>query len=102
MKIKNYKISWRHHNHNDVRLKTFKLDKVTTTGPSFGQTDCYLSDINNPNDIIIGEAYCTPNDNYNKRLGRYISFKRAVDQIPNKDIRKELWAEILSTNIVKK
>ena len=78
MKIKNYKVSWRHHNHNNTRLKTFKLDKRTTTGPSFGQTECFLSELDNPENVITGEAICTPTDNYDKRLGRYLSFQRAV------------------------
>ena len=106
MKIQNYKVSWRHFNHNDLRIpnKNHKLDmsykKVAV--PRYGQTNCYLTDINNPNHVIIGEAYCTPNDNYNKCLGRYISFKRAVEQISSKEKRQSLWNEMLQTNIIKK
>lgn len=103
MKIKNYKVSWKHNNHNDSRLGNLKFSKILNPDrPKNGSTECFLVNLENPDNVIIGKSVCQPNDNYDKRLGRYLSFQRAVKQITEENKRRELWNEMLSTGIITK
>lgn len=102
MKIKNYKVSWKHNNHNDSRLGNYKFSKNGKDEPKNGSTECFLVNIENPDNVIVGKSVCQPNDNYDKRLGRYLSFQRAVKQITEENKRRELWNEILSTGVITK
>lgn len=108
MKIKNYKVSWKHDNHNDKRIPKYKfgMSHNVIQKPNLnkveGSTECYLTDLNQPENTFTGKSICHQNDNYNKRLGRYLSFQRAVSQIKDENERTELWKEILTTNIIKK
>lgn len=101
MKIKNYKVSWKHNNHNDKRIYNPKLSKIIDkTVKVKGSTECYLTDINNPKITYTGKTVVHQNDNYDKRMGRYLSFSKAVNNIADPKERKELWTEILATGLI--
>lgn len=102
MKIKNYKVSWKHNNHNTRRNPSYnKMGiKRTSNEKVEGSTECYLTDLNNPEVTITGKSICHQNDNYDKRLGRYLSFRRAINQINDENERQALWNEILPTGIL--
>jgi len=105
MKIKNYKVSWKHNNHNGIRITpksgvhTKKLNSVSSQNVK-GSTECYLTNINDPSVSYTGKTVVHQNDNYNKRLGRYLSFSKAVNNITDPKERKELWSEILATGLI--
>lgn len=103
MKIKNYKVSWKHNNHNDLRIPRSavytKLNSVPFQTVK-GSTECYLTDLNDPNIAYTGKTVVHQNDNYDKRMGRYLSFSKAVSQISDESERKELWKEILATGLI--
>jgi len=109
MKIKNYKVSWKHDNHNDKRIPNqqykFGMSHNVIQKPNLrkveGSTECYLTDLNQPENTFTGKSICHQNDNYNKRLGRYLSFKRAVQQVQDLNERADLWKELLATGIIK-
>jgi hypothetical protein len=103
MKIKNYKVSWKHNNHNANRIpKSAKLSKRVNEPVQNvkGSTECYLTDLNDPNIAYTGKTVVHQNDNYDKRMGRYLSFSKAVSQISDPSERKELWSEILATGLI--
>lgn len=101
MKIKNYKVSWKHNNHNNKRIfNSSKLSKIQSLEKIEGSTECYLTDLNNPEVTFTGKSICHQNDNYNKRLGRYLSFRRAINQINDENERQALWNEILPTGLL--
>jgi hypothetical protein len=99
MKIKNYKVSWKHNNHNDKRMTNPKFSKIVDKAAK-GSTECYLTDLNDPNIAYTGKTVVHQNDNYDKRMGRYLSFSKAVSQISDPSERKELWSEILATGLI--
>lgn len=103
MKIKNYKVSWKHNNHNDKRIpNSNKLSKRVNEPLQTvkGSTECFLTDLNDPNVAYTGKSVVHQNDNYDKRMGRYLSFSKAVKQISDESERRELWTEILATGLI--
>ena len=49
---------------------------------------------------LIGEAFLSPKDQFNRKIGRRKSFERAVSMMP-KQRRKELWNAFLEAEGIK-
>jgi hypothetical protein len=65
------------------------FDSIPVT-PYKGKTVCYVEDIINGELILDGEAYCSPNDIFDKARGRKVSLSRAIEGL-SKDERTEIW-----------
>jgi hypothetical protein len=80
------------------------LKKKEATADSANKTkdaaDKVSTDLNDPNIAYTGKTVVHQNDNYDKRMGRYLSFSKAVSQISDPSERKELWSEILATGLI--
>ena len=82
MIVNNYKVSWRHNNNGASKASS---------------TECHITDTNN-NHIVSSVARCNKKDNYNKKLGRKLSFQRAVSQLPDRNVRKILWDNFIESS----
>lgn len=56
-----------------------------------GRTQCIIQLYGK--EVAVGDAFCSVNDNYSRKIGRYISFARAARCIEDKDARQMLWYE---------
>ena len=90
IKSENYRITWRHHNNLPIG-KNNKMSK-TLNSKRESHTECLIID-NETNQLFVSSvAYLHPKDkNYNKAIGRKVSFNKAVEQVENKELRQELW-----------
>jgi hypothetical protein len=77
MKIENFVIKWQHSNNG-------------THVP--GSTQCIITHtLSEVAKTYSGLACKHKGDNYNSKIGRLLSFKRAVAKVPSKNLRKLLW-----------
>lgn len=61
-------------------------------------TTCFID--RNREKYLIGEAFLSPKDQFNRKIGRRKSFERAVSMMP-KQKRKELWNAFLEAEGIK-
>ena len=96
MKVGNYEVYWRHVNRKEEdREAYFKAKKEDIPiPPSESYTECLIVDETTGEVISARRAYCSHMDNFNKKIGRKISFARAVDNIAYKNLREDLWGEL--------
>lgn len=47
-----------------------------------------------PGMLYMGAAFCSPHDNFDRRIGRKLAFTRAIADFPREQ-RRELWREFL-------
>lgn len=75
-----YKISWHHQNNGNTKSKRKK-----------SSSQCIIQDITHPVQTYTSISICSKDDNFDKKEGIFISFKRAVTQVPDKEDRKAIW-----------
>lgn len=79
MKAGEYKIQWKHN--NNTALKGTK-----------SSTQCNI--LKQDNSLVAtGLTICSEKDHYNRKLGRKLSFSRAVAKIEDRSVRTDLWAK---------
>jgi hypothetical protein len=92
-----YTVYWKHY--NNVALRDKKGRKVSSSS----HCTIVVKDLADPDPnavaIIGGTAITHPNDQYNRKLGKKVSFKKAVEQINNKEVRTLLWREFHSKSV---
>jgi hypothetical protein len=71
-----------------------KIDSITV----IPGTTCFID--RNREKYLIGEAFLSPKDQFNRKIGRRKSFERAVSMMP-KQRRKELWNAFLEAEGIK-
>ena len=88
MKVNNYKVFWRHNNY--AGQSTSKMDRRVKIPDSY--TECIIKD---KEDEILWEGVTVlgKKDIYNKKVGRKLSFERAVQKIDSRELRKKFWEE---------
>ena len=84
---KEYRVSWKHTNN-------WKADENGERQKSYSQ--CMIE---NPTDaeILVGVATCSPKDQFSYAIGRKLSFEKALEGIPDKNIRRRFWEVYLHT-----
>lgn len=83
---------WFDHRPSETGFLTIEedgFDSIPVT-PYKGKTVCLAEDIASGELILEGEAYCSPNDNFDKATGRKVSLSRAIEGL-SKDKRTEIW-----------
>lgn len=94
-----YKVSWEHVNYSALQSNGRKMSvfKKLRISDKKSYTRCVIEafdeETKKTTSIIssgISKMYAK-DSNYNKAIGRKISFKIAVENIPNRDLRTILW-----------
>lgn len=82
-----YQVSWKYiQNRKKQPIGTHCIINISI--PTNGNDKIYEP-------LVTGTAKCYAKDVFNKKVGRKVSFERAVEQIPNRVERKLLWAEFI-------
>ena len=90
MFTENFKVSYKHGEYETNP----EIPKVNSAR-SF--TECTISDTSGEV-VAQGVAKCYYKDVPNRRVGRRESFRKAVESIPSKEQRTELWKSFIQTN----
>lgn len=75
-----FQISWKHNNNGQGQRSS---------------TQCIIKRSNSPLEVHIGTSTCHPKDNFNKKIGRKVSFAHAVSSFPDKNTRRRFWEAYL-------
>lgn len=86
--MKNYKITWHHENNYATSDKW----KKTPQKQSYSQCIILIDNM----DTFTSTSKVHPNDNFDRKIGLYESFKKTVIQIQSKEDRKQSWNDFLS------
>lgn len=80
---KTYRVYWRH---------LAGLKGIHENVSFNGITECRVEPPDGASEakVLLGEAFCSLKDRFNKEKGRKVSLSRALDVFP-KDIRKKFW-----------
>lgn len=89
--IDSYRVYFKHFPQEEGIVGYPYSREVNSTLEYRGKTQCFITE--NDNEIALGESYCSVNDNFSRKVGRYISFTRAVWTIESKEVRTKLWNE---------
>ena len=98
MKVDNLRVYWRHVNNVQEDKKRYleaKKNKTIKGTSSHSYTECVIVEEDTGNVLSSRRAFCFPLDNFDKRIGRKISFTKAVSNISDKELRKSLWEELV-------
>lgn len=94
MKVDNYKYYFRHEqNQYEIELLNGKKREIK------GSTTCQILELTEGKEstLAIGLAVCHAEDNFCKKEGRKIAFKKAVVQVPSREGRGKLWESFRKT-----
>lgn len=78
LQVKDYKVKWIHETDKDI------------LGTKYFKAITYCMLLKEGEQIDVGVAGCSLNDNFSKDIGRKLSLKRAIEKLPKKD-RTVIW-----------
>lgn len=84
MIVRGCKVYWTHHNNNGIKQRS--------------STECYIVLMENNSIIATGLAKANKGVNYDKNVGRKVSFEDALTRIRDKTFRKVLWEKLKETS----
>ena len=85
-----YRVYFKHFPQKNGLLRVPYARDVNSPLEYFGKSQCFVT--KNDVEISVGEAYCSVNDNFERSVGRKVSFARAVAGL-EKEVRTSLWQE---------
>lgn len=96
MIVDKYEVYWKHVNNKEEDRKAYLKAKKEDVSipPSKSYTECSIVDKTTGEVISVRRAFCAHMDNFNKKVGRKISFRRAVSNFPYKKLREDFWKEL--------
>ena len=94
--IDEYRVYFKHYPQEEGIIPMSYLHKPRELLEYRGLTVCYVT--KNDEEISSGPSYCSVNDNFSRKVGRYISFTRAMWGIESKEVRTLLWNEFRLLN----
>lgn len=88
-KVENYEVYFEHRPHEQGILAIEDETGHFVQGtPYYGKTFCYIEEDGEP--VLIGEAYCSIVDRFDKVKGRKVSLTRAIEGL-DKETRTKFW-----------